>query len=110
MSEPWHYTTTLDLIDHWQTLIAGVFGFIAGILGFAAAIIAVVFTLKTERRKLERELEAVRSSLAVELRQSIAQALSAAQLLRKHALSGQTITARMVASSFHVPPADYLSG
>lgn len=104
MTEPWHYTSTLDLIDHWQTLIAGVLAFVAGLLGFGAAIAAVVFTLRTERRKMERDLEAVRSSLAVELRQSTAQALSAAQLLRKLAISGEPITARMVKSSFYVPP------
>jgi hypothetical protein len=104
MTEAWHYTTALDLIDHWQTLIAGVLGFIAGALAFGAAITAVVFTLRTERRKLEHELKAVRSSLAVELRQSTAGALSASQLLRKLAISGETITARMVESSFYVPP------
>jgi len=104
MTEPWHYTTTLELIDHWQTLIAGVLGFIVGALGFGAAIAAVVFTLRTEQRKKERELEAVRSSLAVELRQSTAQALSAAELLRKLAFSGEPITARMVESSFYLPP------
>jgi hypothetical protein len=97
MTEPWHYTTTLDLIDHWQTLIAGT-------LGFGAAIAAVVFTLNTERRKMERELEAIRSSLAIEFRQSTARALSAARLLRKHAISGKPITARMVESSFYFPP------
>ena len=40
-AEPWHFTTWLDLFDHWQALIAGA-------LGFAAAIIVVRFTLRTQ--------------------------------------------------------------
>jgi hypothetical protein len=27
MRQPWHYTRFLDLVDHWQALIAGVLGF-----------------------------------------------------------------------------------
>ena len=27
---PWHFTTGLDLFDHWQTVIAGVFALVAG--------------------------------------------------------------------------------
>jgi hypothetical protein len=29
LNEPWHYTTILDLLDHWQALIAGLLGFAA---------------------------------------------------------------------------------
>lgn len=47
-SVPWHYTTFVDLIDHWQTLLAGLFA-------FAAAVIAVVLTLTAEGRKAYRE-------------------------------------------------------
>jgi hypothetical protein len=55
-AEPWHFTTWLDLFDHWQALIAGA-------LGFAAAIIVVRFTLRIERRKAQLELDAARKSL-----------------------------------------------
>jgi hypothetical protein len=71
LNGPWHYTTFLDLIDHWQSLTAGV-------LGFAAAIIAVILALQTERRKMQRELDALQKSLAVELRQHVGNALVAA--------------------------------
>jgi hypothetical protein len=71
-AEPWHYTTLLDAIDHWQALIAGA-------LGFAAAIVAVVLTLRIERRKLQREMDALSKSLAVELRLLVPRALAADQ-------------------------------
>ncbi len=89
MTEPWHYTTCLDLLDHWQALIAGV-------LGFTAAIGVVWMTLRVERRKLQRELDALRKSLAVELRQVVPRALGAGVALRDLARSRQQITARMV--------------
>jgi hypothetical protein len=57
----WHYTTFVDFLDHWQALSAG-------LLGFFAAIIVVWFTLGIERRKADRELDALRKSLGVELR------------------------------------------
>jgi hypothetical protein len=65
---PWHYTTFVDFIDHWQTLLAG-------LIALVAAIITVVVTLKVERRKVDRELDALRKSLAIELRQLIPGAL-----------------------------------
>jgi|SRR5271169_3574592 len=95
MGEPWHYTTFLDLIDHWQAIIAGA-------LGFAAAIVAVVLTLRIERRKLHREMDALQKSLAVELRQQVGSALTAALSLRRLALS-PPISARMVESYARVP-------
>jgi hypothetical protein len=67
---PWHYTTPLDLLDHWQTLIAGG-------LALLAAGLTVWVTMSIERRKAKREMVAFRKSLAVELRQLIPRALSA---------------------------------
>ena len=96
MNAPWQYTTLLDLIDHWQSLLAGG-------LGFAAAIIAVILTLRTERRKMQRELDALQKSLAVELRQHVGNALVAARCLREMARGGHPITARMIESLVHVP-------
>jgi hypothetical protein len=89
LSEPWRYT--IDLIDHWQSLIAG-------LLGFAAAIIAVVLTLRIERRKLEREMDALQKSLALELRQLVPNALGAGISLKNLPLKHNPITARMVES------------
>lgn len=95
-AEPWHFTTWLDLFDHWQALIAGA-------LGFAAAIIVVRFTFKMERRKAQLELDALRKSLAVELRQVVPHALGAAIALRKLAHGSDQITGRMVESFSRVP-------
>lgn len=96
MTEPWHYTTFLDLLDRWQALIAG-------LLGFAAAVGVVRVTLQIERRKLQHESDALRKSLAVELRQIVPRALGAATALRDLARSGQTITARMIESYARLP-------
>jgi hypothetical protein len=96
LTEPWHYTTFLDLLDRWQALIAGA-------LGFAAAIGVVWITLRIERRKLQRELNALRKSLAVELRQVVPRALGAGVALRDLAQSNQQITARMVESYARIP-------
>ena len=89
---PWHYTTPLDLIDHWQTLIAG-------LVALAAAIITVSVTLTVEQRKVDRELVALRKSLAIEVRQLIPKALAAHTSLKKlGAKTDGPITARMVES------------
>jgi hypothetical protein len=96
MAEPWHFTTWIDLFDHWQALVAGV-------LGFAAGIFTVYYTLSIERRKARRELDALRKSLAVELRQIIPRALGAGTDLRNLARSNQQITARMVDYYARVP-------
>lgn len=94
--QPWHYTTFLDLIDHWQD-------FLAGLLGFAAAILAVRFTLQAETRKQERELSALRRSFGVEFRQCLAAAIGAHQSLRRLAQSPNTITARSIESLVILP-------
>jgi hypothetical protein len=96
MAEPWRYTTFLDAVDHWQALITGV-------LGFGAAIFAVVMTLLVERRKVQRELDALQKSLAVELRQLLPAALTAATALKRLARDHDPITARMVESLARVP-------
>ena len=46
---------------HWQTLVAG-------LIALFAALITVWVTLRVERGKTEREVDALRKSLAVELR------------------------------------------
>lgn len=96
MPELWHYTTIVDLIDHWRALIAVV-------LGFAAATIAVILTLRIERRKLQRQMDALRKSLAVELRQQVPSALAASTSLRRLSGGRRPITARMVEALARVP-------
>jgi hypothetical protein len=65
---PWHYTTFWDWVDHWQTLIAG-------LIALLAALLAVWVTLRVERGKVDREIDALRKSLGVELRLQITTAL-----------------------------------
>lgn len=92
MIAPWHFTTWLDAFDHWQSLLAGA-------LGFTAAIFVVVLTLRSERRKADRDLEALRRSVGVEIRQSVAVALGTFQSLSKLAQKEDgPITYRMVQS------------
>jgi len=46
---PWHFTTWLDLLDHWQTVIAGVF-----------ALVAAFGTIVVTRRLANRQIAAAR--------------------------------------------------
>lgn len=94
---PWHYTTLVDFVDHWQTLIAG-------LIALVAAAITVHCTLRVEQRKVDRELDALRKSLAIELRQLIPRALGVHGSLAK--LGSKTdgpITARMLESLSRMP-------
>jgi hypothetical protein len=75
-------------LDHWQALLAGV-------LGFGAAIVVVAFTLRSERRRADRDLEALRRSLGIEVRQSLGAASTTFRLLAKLAQTKGTITSRM---------------
>jgi hypothetical protein len=63
----------------------------------------VRYTLLIERRKAQHELDALRKSLAVELRQIVPRALGAGTALRELAHSNQQITARMVENHARVP-------
>jgi hypothetical protein len=92
----WQYGTFLDMLDHWQALLAGA-------LGFTAAIWAVVFTFGAERRKQERELTALRRSFGVEFRQCILAALGAHQSMKALSQSQHPITARAVESIVLLP-------
>jgi hypothetical protein len=58
---PWHFTTWFDLLDHWQTLVAG-------LLAVLAAVVTVWWTEGFSRRRERREAEAIKSSLAVEIK------------------------------------------
>ena len=94
--QAWHYTTVLDLVDHWQDLLAG-------LLGFGAAILAVRFTLRAETRKQERELSALRRSFGVEFRQCLLAAIGAHQSLKSLAQSPNPITARAIENLVILP-------
>jgi len=57
----------IKLLREWQDLAAGILAFLAGILGFFAAIWAVSATLRSERRRDERELFAIKRALTAEI-------------------------------------------
>jgi hypothetical protein len=59
--QPWHFKTLLDLLDHWQSLAAG-------LVAVFAASIAVGGAEFFARRKERRETEGIRVALVVEAR------------------------------------------
>jgi hypothetical protein len=89
VAEPWHYTTFVDFLDHWQALMAG-------LLGFAAAIVVVRITLQIERRKADHELDALRKSLGVELRVVIRNALVAYNALMDRVKNNMETTGQVL--------------
>jgi hypothetical protein len=117
---PWHFTTWLDLFDHWQTVIAGVLALLAA---FGTIVVTMILarrqiaasreeadrviaatreqtetTVRLERERVLSELDALRKSLAVELRTHISRALGAYGGLQELCKSGGPISARMVES------------
>jgi hypothetical protein len=92
----WHYSTPLDLLDHWQSLIVGVFALVA-------AVIAVIGTAWIERRKARGEIEVLRTSLATEFRMLLARAYGAHVLLKRLSRQKIAITARQVESLSQMP-------
>jgi hypothetical protein len=93
----WHFTTVSDALDHWQTGLAGTGAVIA-------AFVTIGVTLRIERRQAKREVDALRKSLAVELRLQIARAFGAYEGLRglSHKSDGR-ITATMVERKARMP-------
>jgi hypothetical protein len=74
--QPWRFTTWLDLLDHWQSLVAGV-------LAFFAAVIVVGGGEFFARCKERREVDAIRASLAVEIQQFIDTLLRARAMIQE---------------------------
>src|SRR5579872_2170384 len=97
MTSAWTWNGPIDFVDHWQAILAG-------IVGFAAAVLVVWLTLRSEHRKREQEVEALRRSLGVEIRQVILSARSAHLAFRSMAQNRAVqITARML-ESYAYPP------
>jgi hypothetical protein len=63
-----HFTTWLD---HWQTLAAGILGIIAGSFALVAAWRTASRAEKISRQEACRDTDALRRSLAVEIRRSV---------------------------------------
>src|ERR1700722_12477387 len=55
---PWHFTTWLDLVDHWQTLFAGVL-----------AVLAAWRTIRATTQSADREVKASQAQTAVAQKQ-----------------------------------------
>jgi hypothetical protein len=64
MQETWNITPWVEFFDHWQPLEAGA-------LAVIAALIAVLGTHYWAQQKERQEIEAIRLSLAVEIRQLV---------------------------------------
>jgi hypothetical protein len=56
--QPWHFTTLLDLVDHWQTLIAG-----------GLAVLAAWRTIRATTQSADREVDASQKQAAVAQKQ-----------------------------------------
>lgn len=69
---PWQFTTWFDLLDHWQTLVAGVLAVLAAVGGTVVAVSAA-----------RREVKAMRLSLAVEIRRLVNVLLQARETFRR---------------------------
>jgi hypothetical protein len=97
-----------DFLFNWQTIITGGLAIVAAIIGAVAAYHVGNIQVADAQRRDEREIDALRKSLATELRQLIPQALAAHNLLKRVATTAtpdSPITARMVENSSRVPAA-----
>jgi hypothetical protein len=56
--QPWHFTTLLDALDHWQTLLAGVL-----------AVLAAWRTIRATTKSADREVKASQDQTAVAQKQ-----------------------------------------
>jgi hypothetical protein len=107
--------TWYKLLTDWGSIIGGVFALIAGGTAYIAGWVqaratqqAAEMQVQADQRRDEREVDALRKSLATELRQLIGQALAAHNSLKRLVTTATTdspITARMVESSSRVPAA-----
>ncbi len=68
MPPPWHYTTWLDLFDHWQTVIAGVLAFVAGFGTVVATMIIARRQIDASREEANRIIAATREQTATTVR------------------------------------------
>jgi hypothetical protein len=95
---PWHYTTFWDWVDHWQTLIAG-------LVALLAALIAIFGAEFFARCKERREIQTLRATLAVEIRQYIDILIKTREILRRRSGPEKRMLARDLRSvvAFHPP-------
>ncbi len=67
---PWHFTTWLDLLDHWQTGIAGFLAFAAGFGTVVATMIIARRQITSSREDADRVIAATREQTSVTAKQT----------------------------------------
>jgi len=82
--------------DHWQSLIAGS-------VGAGAAIVAVVFTLRAERRRRDQEASAITIALGAEIRQFALRAYEAHLNLRRRLENNEPISVHQLDDDARFP-------
>jgi hypothetical protein len=107
--------TWYRLLTDWGSIIGGCFALIAGGTAYIAGRVqasatrqAAKMQVEAEQRRDDREVDTLRKSLAIEIRQLVGQALAAHNLLKglaTRATPDSPITARMVESASRVPAA-----
>jgi hypothetical protein len=107
--------TWYKLLTDWGSVIGGGFALIAGGTAYiagrvqaSATRLAAKMQVEAEQRRDDREVDTLRKSLAIEIRQLIGRAFAAHNLLKRLATTATAdnpITARVVESSSRVPAA-----
>ena len=67
---PWHFTTGLDLLDHWQTVIAGVFALVAAFGTIVVTMIIARRQIGASRAEADRVIEATRAQTRATFKQT----------------------------------------
>ena len=67
---PWHFTTGLDALDHWQTVIAGVLAFVAGVGTVVATMFIAHRQIAASREEANRVIAATRDQTSVTAKQT----------------------------------------
>ena len=106
-----HDLTLYRILTDWGSLIGGGFALMAGFIAYGAGRTqakatrqAAEMQIKAEHQKLVQEIQIVRKSLAIELRQVVGQAFNAHKQLKRVIMqTSGPITARMIESSFGIP-------
>jgi hypothetical protein len=70
MPPPWHFTTWLELLDHWQTLVAGVLALLAGFGTVAATMIIARRQIKAAHEDADMVIAATRAQTEATFRQT----------------------------------------
>jgi hypothetical protein len=70
---PWHFTTCLDLFDHWQTVFAGVLALAAGLITVLVINKQTVTTVRLEQTRNASEASAFHAMLEAAMTRILAE-------------------------------------